>query len=641
MREPHRLIIHRSESRSHRRGEWHSRAVVGAVSVLVGLVPLLLAACGIGAGQGGGLAATQTFTWPYYAGNAADPNHPNIFSDEIFDPAATSYLWDAGTISMLYTNLLSFDRSLHVVPDATTAMPTVDSTGTIYIFHLRPNMHFSDGMPLTAQDFAYGIDRALEPNLCTQLDAKVYPGAAQGASICNYLGWGPDSTGYLGHILGAEQRAAGTRSTVIGYGVKVLDSLTLQILIDKPVQFFLDALTYPTSDPVEKKLVENPAYAGGLWVEHLDQGGCSGPFQVQSYGNGNQLTLIPNPYWEAAWGKHIELSQVVRPAVGSVDAEYQNYVHGQYDYTDVPHDLYSFARAQSDFNELASLQTDFFGLNFRAAPFDDQNLRRAFDLALNKQYLVDSVENGGALPTNHIIPKGIPGYDSNLLAPDNTESITGDQTLAQKLLAQEQQGCGGPDGTDETAHDWCPFITGANPQPINIYVGQSSDTGIRITTQAAKDWNSVLTYTLKDGTAVPLNVREVSVSGATLFGELLGGHNTDQMWSIGWVADYPDPQDWTTLQFSVGAPDNMGNWNISGLDTLLAQADVEPDSTQRLADYNKAEQLIVDACAWIPFQQDKLTWRVRPWVQGFQLNQLELVTDLSWPNVSISNVSSS
>jgi peptide/nickel transport system substrate-binding protein/oligopeptide transport system substrate-binding protein len=616
--------------------------MMGALIAVAGLVPLLLAACATPGAQGGGLATSQNFTWPYFAGNAADPNHPNFFTDAILDPAATGYLWDAGTISMLYTNLLTFDSSLHVVPDAATAMPTVDSTGTIYTFHLRPNMHFSDGTPLGAQDFAYGIDRALDPNLCTVADAKSYPGAAQGASICSYLGWGPSSTGYLGHILGADQRATGTLKSVIGTGVKVLDSLTLQIRIDKPVQFFLEALTYPTSDPVEKKLVENPSYAGGLWVEHLDQGGCSGPFQVQSYGDGKQLTLVPNTYWESAWGKHIELSQVIRPAVGSDDAEYQNYVHSQYDYTDVPPDQYTFARAQSDFNEVAGLETDFFGLNFRAAPFDDQNIRKAFDLALNKQYLVDSIENGAALPTNHIIPKGMPGYDNNLLAPDNTESITGNQGEAQQLLKQEQQGCGGPAGSGATtpAHDWCPFITGANPQPINLYVDVSRDTRVRIAQQAAKDWNSALAYTL-NGTAVSLNVHEISVSGGTLFGELLGGHNTYQMWTIGWAADYPDPQDWTTLQFKEGAPDNMGNWSISGLDSVVNQADVEPDATQRMADYNKAEQLIVNSCAWIPYQQDKIAWRVRPWVQGFQLNQLELATDISWPNVAIINVSSS
>ncbi|MBF6590348.1 MAG: hypothetical protein IVW57_07430 [Ktedonobacterales bacterium] len=632
------------------RGRRPGRGTIGALIVVAGLLPVVLAACGLGSGNGATRAADQTFVWPYYATNAADPSHPTISHDEILDPATTQYLVDIGTVSMLYTNLVTLSSGLRVIPDAITSMPEVDSTGTIYTFHLRPNLKFNDGAALTAADFAYGIDRSLDPNLCKKLDANTYGSGPRGNGLCQ-----PIATSYLIHILGAPAREAGTISSLIGTGndpnkgLNVLDPQTLRIRLDAPVAFFLEALTYPTSAPLERSLVEKPAYGGGLWVDHLDQGSTSGPFQVQSYGQGKQLTLVPNQYWEAAWGKTLTLRKVIRPAVGSLEEEYQAYRQGNNDYTDVPADQYSRARGQGDFNEVPSLQTDYFGLNFRLPPFNNLQVRQAFDLALNKQYLVDSIENGGAIPTNHVIPQGMPGFSPGLKnpAPDSTQSITGNQAAAQQLLQQAQATCGGPSGDSGAAHDYCAYITGPNPLPITVVCNQGNATRVSIIKQAAAAWNAALAYKL-NGKTVPLNVQAQPLDGGTMGQNLYSFDKNDptlstnpyQMWTIGWVADYPDPQDWTSLQFVTGAPNNVGSWSSASLDALLKQADREQDVGKRMSEYNQAEQLIVNSGAWIPYQQSKTAWRVRPKVRGFGLNQIEAMVDINWPNVGIYTLSS-
>jgi len=92
-------------------------------------------------------------------GGFADKEH-----GEILDPAVVLYAEDASTLSMIYAPLVTFDSQLRVIPDAATW--EVDNTGKIYTFHLKRNMHFSDGTPLTANDYAYGIDRALDNTLC-------------------------------------------------------------------------------------------------------------------------------------------------------------------------------------------------------------------------------------------------------------------------------------------------------------------------------------------------------------------------------------------------------------------------------------------------------------------------------------------
>lgn len=610
----------------------------------VSLLPVVLAGCDAGAGASAALAKDQTFVWPYVDGISG---HPNLMYDEVLDPAAITTEVDAQTTALIYTNLVTFDSSLHVVPDAATHWD-VDSTGTIYTFHLRPNLKFSDGTPLTAADFAYGIDRALDPNLCSVDDQKSYytsPGGPTGQGPC-----GSVASTYLGLILGAQDRLAGNISTVVGTGndpnkgVDVVDPQTLMIRLGSdstdPGQkaearpYFLQSLAYPTSAPIEKAL--DKKYPGGLWVQHLNEGGCSGPFMVESYANGQELTLVPNPYWAQAFGTHLTLTSVKRPVVTSIEQEYQNYRSGVggYDYTDVPANLYTQAYGQPDFHEVPALATDYFGINTGVAPFDSLPLRQAFDLALNRQLLVDRIENGGALPTNHIVPLGMPGYDSGLLnpAPDRTQSITGNQSAAQSLMAQAQKSCPQQSASTQpswyqtpvTEPDYCAYITGSSPKEIDLNVANSSATRLQLAQGAASQWNSVL----------GVNVHVIPTDRTVLYPQFQWG-NKLQMWEVGWIADYPDPQDWLSNQFLTGTYYNASNLSDSKLDALLHKADTDPDPTRRLAEYNQAEQMVSDDVAWIAYQQDKTIWRMNSHVANFSFNGLGIMEDIAWPAVRI------
>jgi peptide/nickel transport system substrate-binding protein/oligopeptide transport system substrate-binding protein len=627
---------HTTSERDRRHGRPRGRQglLTGLIAVM-GLVPLLLAACGPAASGAASPDPNGVFVYPYYPSVPMDADHPNyLHHDEVFDPAANAYLTDANTISMLFTNLVTFDSALNVVPDAIDHMPDVDKTGTVYTFHLRQNMKFSDGQPIQAQDFAYSIDRSLDAHICDVLDAKTYGPNATGA--CGTTA-GPGSY-YLAYIKGAGARASGAISTVIGpagdpkAGLSVVDPLTLQIRLEAPYAFFLNALTYPTSSVVEKSFVEKKGYEGGLWVDHLDQGGCSGPFQVESYGEGKQLTLVPNPNWEAAWGKKIQLRAVERPIVTGKTESYASYRAGKYDYSELEATEYSRARGQGDFVEIPSLTTQYFGLNFRLPPFNNLQVRQALNLALNKQYMVDSIVDGAAIPTNHIIPKGMPGYNPDLKNPvDKTESISGNQTVAVQLMKQARDTC---QGQPEQQPDYCPYIRETDPQEIDLYANVKAGTRVAIGKAAKDAWNQIL----------GLNIVMKPVSGAVV-NQIFNrdpnnaaiSANPFQIWMIGWIADYPDPQDWTTLQFQTSSGYNTGSWGSAKLDSQMAAADKEPDPSKRIGMYAPIEQQIIDSCAWIPYEQDKLFWRIRTWVRGFYLNPEGLVPDISWPNIYVLN----
>jgi oligopeptide transport system substrate-binding protein len=610
----------------------HSAAQVVSLALLalVGLVAVSLAGCTpTGSGQSG-LAAVQTFTWPYINATAvANPQNDVA----VLDPAVITNAIDSSNIAMLYSGLVTLNSStLQVEPDAATSWD-ITPDGKTYTFHLRPHMFFSDGTPITATDFAYSIDRAIQPNdaqgnslLCSVNDSQTY--FLNG----NCSGVGPY---YLHLILGADAKAGITNATPAevanlsligpGKGLEVVDTHTLKIRIIEPAAYFLDALDYPTSYPVEKSLINK--FSGGTWVDHLSQGGCSGPFMVKSYARGKELQLVPNPYWETAWHKHIGLSEVVRVFLSSQDTEYKNY-HAQslYDYTDVPGSDYIFAQGQSDFHQVASLITDYIGLNFKVPPFDNPQVRQAFDLALNKQLLIDRVYDGEFIPTNHIVPEGNPGYDPQLTGPDGTQSITGNQAKAQQLLQQAQATCKGV----TPLPDYCPYIdNGLKSAPIKLTAGVNTDaTEKEVATIATQTWSQVLNLNVTIAAYDDLVAEEKVI--------LAAGGNPAQAWLIGWIADYPDPQDWLSLQFaSTSTAFNIEYVNRPDLDHLMTQADDDQDPNRRMNEYHVIEQQLVNLCAWIPLDQEKSSWRLRPWVQGFGLNQVGLMEDVDWPNVYI------
>jgi peptide/nickel transport system substrate-binding protein/oligopeptide transport system substrate-binding protein len=600
--------------------------------LLAGFVPLLLAGCTPQGPNGTPLAQNQVLTWPLSASTNVDK--ASISNSEMLDPASVSFYADVATINMVYVGLVRFDSNLNAQPDAASALPDIDSSGKVYTFHLRPGMTFSDGQPLQAKDFAYSIDRALDPTLCTVQDATVYK--TDGSTVqCD------DSLGkaYLGHILGAIERHKGIISSMIANGddpnkgLSVIDPLTLKIRLDAPISYFLQTLGYPTSYAVEQSFIAK--YPGGAWVNHLDSGGCSGPFKVKSYGDGSTMTLEPSTNWETVWGKHITLTQVVRPLMTDGNVEYTNYRQGQYDYTDVPQNNYDTAHSQSDFAQIPTLSTRYFGLNWKVAPFDNLQVRQAFSLALNKQLLVDTIEHGGGIPTNHIVPQGMPGFNPALLTPppDKTQSITGNQKAAQDLLSQAKATCPAPGFFIDKPHTYCKYITGSNPLEIDIWARPNGLFPWQDITRAAADqWGQVL----------GLNVKYQQIDRNHLFGHILGtdpktGINTNDLpiWGAGWLADYADPQDFLSLQFASGQGYNASQVSDSGLDQLLNKADVELDQTKRLQDYYQAEQFASDYVAWIPFQQDIFYWRQRSWVHGFSLNSLQQIPDVNWANVTI------
>lgn len=559
------------------------------------MLALVLTDCGLNRDDPGSrLAANQILIWPL--------THVPNFNALVLDPANVGDVYSESVIEAISGGLVSSDQHLNVVPDMATWEISPD--GQQYTFHLRSNLHFSDGIPITAQVFAYSLDRALDPQVCIPL---------YGA------GCSPMATVYLKDIKGADARLSGTLKSIIGTGVEAQDARTLVITLERPVAYFLEALTYPVSYPVEQSLVEK---YGNNWAAHLDVGGDSGPFKIGSYGTSN-LTLLSNPYW---YGKHGVLKKIIRPYMADPLSAYAAYQEGATDFAEVPSEEYQSALEQADFHEVGVLATSYVGINQEAGPFSNLAVRQAFALAIDKQLLADHILFGTVLPTNHIVPQGMPGYDVGLTAP-GTEShtLTGDYTQAQHLISGyfAQCGCHG-------------LLTASITYPV-----EQTD-GADIIAALITMWNTILSGSWGTVTvsADPVSFNDLFL---TRFPETVGNHTgAMQMWFIGWTADYPDPEDFLSLQFAPDSPNNATNYHDGMQDRqkfaawkLMAQADVEQNPVMRMNLYHQAEQELVNDVAWIPIFQGKGVWRIKPYIQGFLPTALDLLSDQEWANVAI------
>ena len=561
--------------------------------VLLGTLSLLLAACG---------GSTTS------SGNQA-PDSKQIFHNVItgvsdikgMDPALQTDLNSVSVIEMVWPNLVALNSKLEVTPWASTAAPQVSADGLTYTFKIRPGLSFTDGEPIDASAFAYSINRAEDP--CTASPAAYYLYVLKDATTfngetCNKDGTYSAATGQTSPVV----------KTLIGDSLIVQDAQTLVMNLQQPAAYFLEALSYPTADAVPQNLVKQ---YGAKWIDHLaDNGGMGGNlYKVTKWDHTGSLVLERN---DKFWGTKPKLREIDFTIYKAVDTAYNAFRSGQGDIGFAPTSQYAAAKTKPGFHEVGQLWTDYYAMNWKDAPFDDVRVRQAFDLALDKQAIATDVLHGTVSPTNHIVPQGMPGYDTSLNGPDGTPSVSGNaQKATQLATAYATEKCGGQMSK-------CPQVT--------LTISSGSQDTQNEAEAALQMWNKAMP-------GWPIKI------ATTDFNTLLNDLNakTLQFWAIDWIADYPDPQDWLSLQFLPNSAYNSSNVSVPDANALMQKADKEQDQTQRMQDYNAAEQLLVTNVAWLPIDQVKTWWEIRPYVNNFSVDAGGLTTLDTWQSIYISN----
>ena len=537
--------------------------------ILSGFVILLMLALVAGACGGGGADT----------GNSPDAVSPESGvlripgpEPQTLDPALAGDVASAFYVNEIFGGLLTWlpesaapenvpcynfsGRIYCLAPDIAENIPEpqFNSDGTVsYTFELRHNVYFHRGRQVTAQDFKYSFERALDPRT--------------GSTTAEL---------YLWDIMGARDMARSRVKTADGIGV--VNDFTLKLTTERYNAVFLLKLTYPTSFVVDKEQVRG----NQTWF-NLPNG--TGPFRcVECRVSRSKVVLEPNKSYHLGAPK---LSRVdISFAGGSAPTQYAD---GVVDVSGVAlveiEDVRSPGNPLSkELHETPELATFYVAFNTEKAPFDDPLVRRAFAMAIDKDLIARSDLKDAVDVAQTIVPPSMPGY-----TPPADAAIPFDPARAKELLASSRYGKNFPEVTL--------LATSAGASPGSV------------TQRIVAMWEQNL--------GVKVNVQQLGDFAQFIATMRRGDY---QMTQFGWVADYPDPEDFLDLKFHSqrSRANNETRYANAEVDQLLEQARGEKDSARRMELYQQAERLILADAPWIPLFHEKNIMLVKPYVQGYE-----------------------
>jgi ABC-type oligopeptide transport system substrate-binding subunit len=320
------------------------------------------------------------------------------------DPAMATDTISGCVIDQLFSGLVELSPELGVVPDVARMWEVLEG-GREYVFHLRDDVRWSDGKPVTAGDFEFAWKRALAPSTGS---GKAYP---------------------LLYIKGAGAYRRGEVSDPDSVGVRSLDEVTLKVMLEEPIGFLLHLLTNTAYYPLPREVVRTH---GEAWTE-VENIVTNGPFRLEDWRRVESVVLVRNPEYHGHFGGNlqlVELSLLEDPAHQmeeyGADGLDVMYLWGLpfTEWDRVRH------RHSEEYITGPAQGTSFLAFDVSRPPFDDPRVRRAFALATDRETLADAVTRGYYSPaTGGFVPPTMPGYSPGIGLPYDPEG-------ARQLLAE-------------------------------------------------------------------------------------------------------------------------------------------------------------------------------------------------------------
>ncbi len=364
----------------------------------------------------------------------------------------------------------------------------------------------------------------------------------------------PTVLNYLGDIVGVQEKVGGSVNEL--RGVQVVDEYTLRIELVRPVAYFIEQLTYTVAAVVDREQIE--ADPDG-WTRNPNG---TGPFRLKSWRPLEELVLVPNDRYHL--GPPLLDEVVFSLGGGSLLTRFENdEIHvALVPVFDLPGVLGGDSPLSEYYVGVPQLSLFYLAMNVNEPPFDDPLVRQAFAHAVNREAVNEVLYFNAAIVADGILPPSLPGY---------TESISSypyDPDRAVELLAQSS-------------------YAGDMPRIILTFPGGGGNPPDSLQSYI-QSWMDVL------GVQVELEAIEYSA----FLRELRRGGL--QMYSTGWIADYPDPENFLGKLFASDSEINESGYSNERVDALLAEAAALQDTEARYALYREAEQIILDDAPVIP-----------------------------------------
>ena len=498
----------------------------------------------IGGESGVELAARQVL----HRGNGAEP--------QSLDPHKSEGVPESNLQRDIFEGLANDSPDEGVVPGAARAWE-ISEDGLVYVFHMRENGRWSNGDPVTAHDFVYGLRRSVDPTTLSNYSIMLRP------------------------IVNSEQIIAGELSPD-SLGVRALDDMTLEIRLNGPTPYFLGVLTHSASYPVHRTSIEQ---YGDRWARP-GRLVSNGAYRLRDWVMQSHIVLERNEhYWD---NDNTTIDEVWYYPIENQSTELQRYRAHALDMTyDLPFRQLSWIRQNLPDELMISeyLGIYYFGLNVTREPFKDNvKLRRALNLAVDREILTRQVTTAGEIPAYGWVPNAA-----------NYEQYTpewADWTQQERVAEARRLYAAAGYSVDQPLRLQILYNTHENHRTISVAISSMWNEALGIETELVnEEWK------------VFLETRRTKQS--------------TQVFRAGWIGDYNDAFTFAEMMHSDSGLNDSG-WSNARYDELLALASQEGDMERRAAYLREAERVLIDDVPLIPVYFYVTKRLVKPWVGNYR-----------------------
>ena len=460
-------------------------------------------------------------------GNSADP--------ESLDPHKTSTVYEANIIRDLFMGLLIQNAKAEVEPGAAESY-TVSPDGKVYTFKMRAGATWSDGTPVTANDFVFSWRRLVDPATAAEYAYMLAP------------------------VVNAEDITAGKKKPE-ELAIKAVDDMTLEVTLNAPTPYFLEMLTHLSTNAVSEANVKK---FGADFIK---------PGNLVSNGAYVLAEFVPNDHIKAVKNdKFYDAANVKIDVVNYIPTEdrstaMKRFEAGELDSNDdIPTEQLADLKAKfGDQVRLGPyLGTYYYVFKTDKAPWDNVKLRHAISEAIDREYLAEKVWQNTMIPAYSLVPPGISGYETKTVEYSEMSQIDREDA-AKAALAELGYG---PD------------------KPLKMEIRYNTSENHKNTAVAIQEQLKPL----------GIEVTMLNADTKTHYGHLEQKGDFD-IARGGWIADYKDPENFLAL-CKTGAGTNYGQYSNKEFDDLLAAAAAAPDPVERMKLLSGAEAIGVarDLC---------------------------------------------
>jgi oligopeptide transport system substrate-binding protein len=521
----------------------------------------MLTACVLlGACSGGTTREQQgTATGVLHFGNGAEPQG--------LDPHVVTGVTESNILEALLEGLVGKDPATLAPVPGVAERWDISVDGRTYTFHLRANARWSDGVPLTAEDFRWSWWRALSPAMGNEYAYMLFP------------------------IRNAEAFLKGDIKDFAQVGVRVIDPHTLQVELNEPTPYFLQLLAHPSAFPVPRHVIEKFGAATDRFTQWTRAGNMvsDGPFRLTAWKLNKFVRVEKNPeYWDA---DHVRLSAVVFYPTDNTGTEERMYRSGQLHYTyDIPVQKIRYHRDRHPGQVRVEpwLGTYYYAFNVTRPGLSDVRVRRALAMAIDRKALLETVMYGVTPPAYAFTPPGTLDYVPPKLFDFDPEG-------ARKLLAE----AGYPDGKGMPALEIL-YNTLEQHRKIAVAIQQMWKKYLNIdVTMQNQEWK------------VYLDTRE----------------NMDYTISrASWIGDYVDPNTFLDLWITGGGNNKTGWSNKEYDDLILRRIPAMQTHAERFAGFYQAETILMQEMPVLPIYTYAIKHLISPDVKGMPPNILDYIS---------------